>query len=144
MDPGVKQHQSLLLIEQSLLHVELLKDVDVECEVAAEGQTLLDKVLHGEFRNLERNQNRPPARVLIHTATWGTANKLEVTKLNYNITFITKTKITWSQCWWLKCSRDTYSQCLGKATIGEVGQYAGLSGASHMAYRGQASAGSSE
>lgn len=68
-DPGVKQHQNLLLIEQSLLHVELLKDVDIEREVAAEGQALLDKVLHSEFRNLERNENRPPARVLIHTAT---------------------------------------------------------------------------
>lgn len=69
VDPGVKQHQSLLLIEQSLLHVELLKDVDIKREVAAEGQTLLDEVLHSEFRNLERDQNRSPARVLIHTAT---------------------------------------------------------------------------
>lgn len=80
VDPGVKQHQSLLLIEQSLLHVELLKDVDVECEVTAECQTLLDKVLHSEFRNLERNQNRPPARVLIHTATWERSDKLGMTK----------------------------------------------------------------
>lgn len=69
VDPGVKQHQSLLLIEQRLLYVEFLKDVDIKCEVAAEGQTLLDEVLHSEIRNLERNQNRPPARVLIHTAT---------------------------------------------------------------------------
>lgn len=74
IDPGVKQHQGLLLIKQSLLQVELLKDVDVECEVAPESKTLLNKVLHGEFRNLERNQNRPPARELIHTATWKNKN----------------------------------------------------------------------
>lgn len=94
MDPGVKQHQSLLLIKQSLLHVELLKDVDVECEVAAEGQTLLDKVLHGEFRNLERNQNRPPARVLIHTATLKTSKQTASYQIKTDITFITQCLMT--------------------------------------------------
>lgn len=69
VDPRVEEQQSSLLIEQGLLHVELLQNIHIEGQVAAQSQALLYEVLHSQLRNLERDQYGAPTKVPIHTAT---------------------------------------------------------------------------